>query len=400
MRRTRRVVVAGASVAGVRTAESLRERGYDGELVLVDAEDELPYNRPPLSKELISGELDEEDIRLLTPELVAELDIALHLGTRALGLKLEKKLLDTSSGVLDFDTLVIATGATPVLPESWAGLDGVIALRTLDDARAIRAALRGSPRIVVVGGGFIGCEIAASIRQLGGDVTIVEAAPTLLARVLEPRLSAPIARLHKRNGVAVRCGTPVAALRGAGRVEAVELGDGSRLEADLVVVGLGARPATGWLASSGIDVRDGVCADATLRAAPDVYAVGDVVRYQDGLTTSGRRDEHWTSAREHGELAAANLLDPVCARPMSAPPFVWSDQYGRRIQILGTSSGEQVRFLDTGSEDSGYLAVVGGCDRVTGAIAFDQPKGFRTGRRLVEAGASWAAVEEVRTCAS
>jgi 3-phenylpropionate/trans-cinnamate dioxygenase ferredoxin reductase component len=398
--RIRRVVVAGASVAGVRTAESLRERGYDGELVLLDAEDELPYNRPPLSKELVSGELDEEDIRLLTPELVAELDIALHLGTRALGLKLEEKLLDTSSGVLDFDALVIATGATPVLPESWAGLDGVIALRTLDDARAILAALRGSPRIVVVGGGFIGCEIAASIRQLGGAVTIVEAAPTLLARVLEPRLSAPIARLHVSNGVAVRCGTPVAALRGAGRVEAVELGDGSRLEADLVVVGLGARPATGWLASSGIDVRDGVCADATLRVAPDVYAVGDVVRYQDGLTRSGRRDEHWTSAREHGELAAANLLDPACARPMAAPPFVWSDQYGRRIQILGASSDEQVRFLDNGGEDTGYLALVGGRDRVTGAIAFDHPKGFRTGRRLVEAGASWAAVEEVRPCAS
>ncbi|WP_413810748.1 NAD(P)/FAD-dependent oxidoreductase [Streptomyces sp. OE57] len=395
MERFRRVVVVGASVAGVQTAESLRQLGYDGELVVIDGDKEFPYNRPPLSKELITGELDEEDIRLLTPEMVNELDIELQLGTWARGLTLEEKILDTSGGALSFDGLVIATGAVPVLPEPWATLEGVTALRTLDDARTIRAALGGKPSVVVIGGGFIGCEIAASVRQESAEVTIVEAAPTLMSRVLDPRTSAPIARLHKNSGVSVRCGTRVAGLSGSGRVEAVELGDGTRIEADLVVVGLGARPATGWLASSGIELQDGVCADATLSAAPGVYAVGDVVRHRDGVTSAGRRVEHWTSAREHGVLAAANLLDPVHARPVSGLPFIWSNQHGRRIQIVGEGSGEQVRFVDTADgKNDGYLAFVGGPQRVTGLIAFDRPKQFRKGRRLLEAGADWATVRD------
>ena len=390
-----RIVVVGASVAGVQAAESLRQQGYDGDLLLLDGDKDFPYNRPPLSKELLSGELDEEDIRLVTPDLVAELDIELQLGTVAEGLRLDEKGLDTSGGPVGFDRLVIATGAVPVLPPDWAGLAGVTALRTLDDARAIRVALDRTPRVVVVGGGFIGCEVAASLRQLGTEVRIIEAAPTLMARVLDPQTSAPIVRLHESAGISVRCGTPVARLIGSGAVEAVELADGTRVEADLVVVGLGARPATGWLASSGIPVKDGVRADATLRVAPDVYAVGDVVRHDDGTSPTGRRAEHWTSAREHGVVVAANLLDPGNASPVSRLPYVWSDQHGSRIQIVGDGSGEQVRFIDTG-DDEGYLAVVGSRDRVTGLVGFDRPRPFRKGRRLLEAGADWTTVEDVQ----
>ncbi|MDQ3402582.1 MAG: FAD-dependent oxidoreductase [Actinomycetota bacterium] len=374
------------------TAESLRQRGYDGDLVLLDRDKEFPYNRPPLSKELLAGELDEDDIRLVTPDLVAELDIDLRLGTQAEELRVEEKILDTSGGPVGFDRLVIATGAAPVLPADWAGLTGVTALRTLDDARTILAALDRGPRVVVVGGGFIGCEVAASMRRRGAKVTIVEAAPTLMARVLDPRTSAPITRLHESADISVRCGTPVSRLVGSGAVEAVELADGTRVEADLVVVGLGARPVTGWLASSGIPIENGVRADATLRVAPGVYAVGDVVSYDDG-TPTGRRVEHWTSAREHGVLVAANLLDPDNASPVSGPSYVWSDQHGRRIQIVGDGSGDQVRFADFG-DDGGYLAFVGNRERVTGLVGVDRPRPFRDGRRLVEAEADWAMVED------
>ena len=394
----RRVVVVGASVAGIQTAESLREQGFAGELVLLDGDKEFPYNRPPLSKEFLAGELDEDDIRLLTPDLVAELDIDLRLGTTACGLRLDNRVVITDRDPVGFDALVIATGAVPVVPQGWAELDGVTAIRTLDDARAIRAALRaGSPRIVVVGGGFIGCEIAASVRSLGAaDVTIVEAAPTLMARALHSQAAAPIARLHRNQGVTVRCGTPVAGLLGAGRVEAVQLGDGSRIDADLVVAGLGARPAVGWLASSGLTVQDGVLADATLRAAPGVYAVGDVARYADGAAPGGRRAEHWTSAREHGVIAAGNLLNPSQPRIVSGPSYVWSDQYGRRLQIIGDGSGEEIRFVETDGAEDGYLALVGGPERVAGAIALDRPKQFRKARRLVEAGADWTTASSLR----
>jgi NADPH-dependent 2,4-dienoyl-CoA reductase/sulfur reductase-like enzyme len=380
----------------VQTAESLRDWGYDAEIVLVDADVELPYNRPPLSKELLTGELDEDDIRLLTAAQVSELDITLHLGARAHGLKKAEKLVDTDVGMIGFDALVVATGAVPVLPESWAALDGVTALRTLKDARAIRAALGASPRVVVVGGGFIGCEIAASIRQLGGEVTIVEGASSLMARALAPPLAERISRLHERRGVVVRCGSPVAELRGSRKVEEVVLADGTRLEANLVIVGLGARPATDWLAASGLDVRDGICTDASLCAAPGIYAVGDVVRYDDGVTPGGRRVEHWASAREHGVLAAANLLHPASARSVSGTPFIWSDQHGSRIQIVGTGSDDHLRFGSGTDEDGGFAAFVGDAERVTGMIAFDRPRQFRHGRRLVEAHADWETVRSVQ----
>jgi 3-phenylpropionate/trans-cinnamate dioxygenase ferredoxin reductase subunit len=390
----RRVVVAGASVAGVRAAESLREQGFAGELIVLDGDKELPYNRPPLSKELLAGELDEDDIRLLTPDLIADMEIDLRLGTMAAELRLDDRAVVTDRETIGFDALVIATGAVPVIPRGWTELAGVTALRTLDDARAIRAALRGgSPRVVVVGGGFIGCEIAASVQSLGAaEVTIIEAGPGLLTRVLHPLLAEPIARLHQAHGVSIRCGTPVASLLGSGRVEAVELADGSRINADLVVVGLGARPAVQWLASSGLPVKDGVRADATLRVAPGVYAAGDVVQYADRALPGGRRAEHWTSAREHGVIAAGNLLNPAQQCLVSGPAYVWSDQYGSRIQIIGSGSGEEIMFVENGGPEGGYLALVGSPERVTGAIALDRSRQFRRGRRLIENGADWVAV--------
>ncbi|MFK0111994.1 NAD(P)/FAD-dependent oxidoreductase [Streptomyces sp. NPDC091217] len=398
MSRLDRVVVVGASVAGVRTAEALRERGFAGELILVDKEKEYPYNRPPLSKEFLLGQLEEDDIRLLTQDMADDLHIDLRLGVEARGLRLGDRAVDTDCGAVGFDALVIATGGGPIIPPGWVDLEGVTALRTLDDARMIQRALQaGTPRAVVVGGGFIGCEIAASLRSLGaGEVTIVEAAPSLLSRALDPSVAERVAQLHRDRDVDVRCGTGVARMLGHGRVEAVELTDGARIDADLVVVGLGARPATSWLENSGLTIRDGVCADATLRAAPDVYAVGDIVRYADAVAPGGRRVEHWTSAREHGVIAAGNLLAPAQPQAVAGPAFVWSDQYERRIQIIGDGRGEQVRFVECDEAGDGCLALVGGPARVTGAIALDRPKQFRRARRLVDAGADWTAVGELR----
>jgi NADPH-dependent 2,4-dienoyl-CoA reductase/sulfur reductase-like enzyme len=388
-----KIVVVGASVAGVEAVLALRGAGYDGRLTLVGADRELPYNPTPLSKELLTGDMDEDDIRLLPEGQFEELDVDLRLGTPAQALDLAERTVDIGRSGLPYDGLIIATGSQAVRPRGWFGLDGVHTLRTLDDARRVRTAMaQGRPSVVVVGAGFIGCEIAAAAVHFGLDVTLVEAAASPLLRAVPAELAAPVVRLQEANGVRVVCGVGVARLLGSLRVDKVELTDGTLLDADLVVVGVGAVPATGWLDGSGLSIEDGVITDATLRTtAPGVYAVGDVARWPHPTTGDSVRVEHWTNAREQGRQAALNLLDPQAPQPYTGVPYVWSDQFGQRLQLAGTAHAKHLHFLDGGPADEKYLALLGDGETVVGAVGFGvSPREFNRARRLITQSVSWA----------
>jgi 3-phenylpropionate/trans-cinnamate dioxygenase ferredoxin reductase subunit len=347
-----RTVVVGASLAGLRAAEGLRAGGYDGRLVLVGAETHPPYDRPPLSKQVLLGKVTPEATALPVPD---SLEVEWVLGTAAEGLSLaEGSLLLEGGRSMGFDRLVIATGAHPrILPAVPPGR-GVHYLRTLDDATALRADLESSAGLVVVGAGFIGLEVACSAQQMGVPVVVLEALPVPLERALGPDMGARILDWHRSKGLDVRTGAAVDAVRlSHGRPEAVLLADGSVLPADTVVVGAGVAPATGWLAGSGVDVADGVLADEHLRVlsagtpVPNVVAAGDVVRWHHRSYGEAIRVEHWTHAAESGEAAARALLHGTEAPAYDPVPYFWSDQHGVKIQVVGRiSAGDEVVLLE------------------------------------------------------
>ena len=353
-----RIVVVGAGLAALRTCEGLRREGHDGPVVVVGAEQHRPYSRPPLSKEVLRGDAPPESTALRTDAEYAELDLDLRLGRRATALDLESRTVALDDGTTEpWDRLVIATGATPRRLPGTDELDGVHVLRTLDDALALRAAFAGGPRVAVVGGGFIGGEVAASARSLGLDVTLVEALPMPLARVLGAEMGAACARLHSDHGVDLRVGVGVAAVEGDGRVERLRLSDGTTVDADVVVVGIGVVPETGWLEGSGLEVRDGVVCDERCRAAPDVYAVGDVARWFNPLFGESMRLEHWTNASEQATAVARAMLHADAA-PFAPVPYFWSDQYDAKIQFLGMPcEGGEVRVVAGAVEDGKFVAL-------------------------------------------
>jgi 3-phenylpropionate/trans-cinnamate dioxygenase ferredoxin reductase subunit len=331
---TERVVIVGASVGGVRTAAQLRAAGFAGEMVLVGPEAADPYDRPPLSKQVLRGSW--------TPERASLGDPAHQWGAKvhtasAVGLDPARRKVELDSGeTLSYDRLVIATGAAArQLP--GPPLAGVHVLRTMRDCLALRADLaRGGP-LVVIGGGFIGAEVASTARALGLRVTIVEGLPTPMARVLGEETGRMLTLLHTAHGVRVRCGVAVAGLGGTSRVEDVVLSDGRRLPADVVAVGIGVTPNTSWLDGSGLEIRDGVMVDQFLAANEDrsVYAVGDVARWYDARLRRHVRVEHWTNATEQARTVADNILRPEEPIAHTALPYFWSDQHGAKIQLVG-----------------------------------------------------------------
>ncbi len=379
----------------MRAVETLRAQGYEGSITLLSAEGEEPYNLPPLSKEFLTGALDEDDIRLHTFAELEALDIKLICNAQATGLDTASQLLRTTRADYSYDTLIVATGSTPVDFRTWTSLDGVKYLRTLDDARAIRAAMtQGTPRVVIVGGGFIGCEIASSARFYGLDTTIIEGAEHILGRALSPVLAEPVVRLHTEHGVRVECGRSVRAIRGSGRVNGVDLDDGTRVEADLVIAAIGARPVVDWLEGSNVDLADGILVDATLQSsACGVYAIGDVARWSAG-SSAATRVEHWTNAKEQGAFVARHLLDPASAASFTATPYVWSDLHGQRLQAVGEQAGA-VRFVIGEPGSDHYLAALVSDGKVVGGVGFGAGKHFPILRRFVEQSADWPDVAEV-----
>jgi NADPH-dependent 2,4-dienoyl-CoA reductase/sulfur reductase-like enzyme len=338
----RQVVVVGAGVAGTSAAEALREQGYDGALTIIGDERHSPYHRPPLSKKLLTSEVHRAGVDL-APRL--DVEARVFRGTSARRLDMSSRTIALRDGDEDlsvqFDGLVIASGATP---RAWPGdrvPDGVLLLRTVDDCLAIRQRLGSRPRVVIVGGGFIGAEVAASCRSIGLDVVLIEKATSPLLAALGKELAPRWAELHRQHGVDVRVGAGVDSFIGNGRVEAVRLTDGSRVPADVIIVGLGVTPVTDWLDGSGLRVDDGVVCDATGAAEGDtgdaaVVAAGDVARWWHPLYERHLRTEHWDDAGRQGEAAARTLL-AGCDRAEAYDelPYFWSDQYDVKVQMLG-----------------------------------------------------------------
>jgi len=389
------VVVVGGSLAGLRSAEALRRKGFSGRLVLVGEEAERPYDRPPLSKELLRGDRQPDQILLTRPEAFDKLDLELRLGVRAEALDPGAQRVTLADGAqLAYDGLVIATGAAARPLPGAPPLEGLFTLRTLDDALAIRRALAGSPRIVVVGAGFIGAEVAATCRRRGLDVTLVEPLPSPMARVLAPVIGAVCAAVHRDEGVDLRLGVGVDAVKGAGRVERVRLSDGGEIPADLVVVGIGAVPATGWLESSGLELSDGVVCDATCATkAPGVVAAGDVARWHHLGYDESLRIEHWTNAVEQADAVADRLLagDGIVA-PFTPVPFVWSDQYDLKIQAAGRlAPDDDVEIVHGSLEERRFVALFGRHGRLRGALAINRVRPLMGYRRMMREGIGFAA---------
>ena len=388
-----RIVVVGVSLAGLSALETLRQEGYEGELIAVGAEGVLPYDRPPLSKQVLQGHWEPDKAVLREPGQYDALGVTWHLGRRAIALDPAARTVTLDDGEpLAYDGLVIATGATPRWLPGTEGLGGVHVLRTMDECLTLRAELEAASRVCVVGAGFIGAEVAASARVRGLDVTVLEALPAPLARAFPAEMGAACAALHLDQGVDLRCGVTVAGFEGDDRVTGVRLGDGSVVEADVVVVGVGVAPETGWLESSGLPLDNGVVCDSTCAtAAPGVVAAGDIARWPNNLFGETMRIEHWSNAVEQGAAAAKRLLaGPGEALDFTPVPYFWSDQYDAKIQFLGRCRpSDEVRIVDGSIEERRFVALFGRDGRLFGALAFNRPRLLMAYRKLLAAKTSF-----------
>lgn len=399
---SRHLVVVGASLAGLRAVEAARKAGHDGPITLVGSEVHLPYDRPPLSKQYFDSGSDPADTQFRAQEHLDELGVTLRLGRTATALDPVARAValddDTAVG---YDALVIATGVNARKLPGAESLDRVVGLRTKEDAQAIRDALDAGERVVVVGCGFIGSEVASAIWKRGRSCTLIEMAPVPLTRAVGAQVGQYFSDLHRRNGVDLRLGTGVSSVDQADGHLVLSLDDGTVVDADLVVLGLGATPSTDWLVGSGVELApDGsVVADATLATAlPGVFAAGDVVTWHNGLFDRSMRLEHWTSAAEQAAVAARNAVRTTEPEPYSTVPYFWSDLYGKRIQFVGVHGGAGAgEVLTIGDADS-QVVLYREDDRLSAALTIDQPRLTMKLRKLISEGASFdAGVDLVHT---
>lgn len=383
----RQVTVVGGSVAGLGVAQALRRRGFDGAVTVLDADPHPAVQRPTLSKRFLTHELAPEDIRLN-----ADLEgIDVRMGVRATGLDLAGRRLrirDQRSGTeesLTVDGLVLATGATArTLPVPTP--PGVHVLRTLADAEGLRADLRSRPRVVIIGAGFVGSEVASSCRTLGLDVTLVEAAPVPMSRVLGEAVGSMLEGLHRDHGTALRLGVGVAGFVGTDRVTGVQLADGEILPADTVLVGVGARPDVDWLRDSGITIGDGIPCGPDLAVADRVVAVGDIARWQHHHG-GNRRIEHWENAARQAEIAAATLLEPGRTQPYTDTTMFWSDQYDCKLHLIGhPQPGDNFDVVEGSLDDRRFVGLYTRDGRLNAALLCNQPHRLRTYRTIVKDG--------------
>ncbi len=383
------VIVVGGSIAGFGAASELRSAGFDGTIRIVGEEMRRTYERPPLSKGVLAG--DDEASTEWGAALDDDLELDWLLSERAVALHPRRRVVELASGdELDYDGLVIATGAEPRRLPDQPDLAGIHVIRSLDDALGLRADLdAGVGRVLVVGAGFIGAEVAATCRVRGHAVTLVEPLEQPLVRVLGAEMGSTVADLHRRHGVDLRLGAAVEAIEGRDRVERIRLSDGSVVDADVVVVGIGVVPNTGWLAGSGLPVDDGVLADASCLVEPGIVACGDVARW-DSPRYGRIRIEHWDHAADMGRAAGRRLVTPDAeAEPYDPVPWFWSDQYDVRIQVAGRAEGDMV-VTDGSVEEGRFVALYGRDGEVRGALGWNWPAKTVRYRMALEEGLSWA----------
>lgn len=392
----RHVAIVGASLAGLSAAEHLRKQGFDGAVTMIGEEESFPYDRPPLSKHLLKGAWEAPRIQLRSSEALERLRLDWRLGGMAVSLQVGRREVGLADGsTVGYDAVLVATGTTPRRMPNPGTLSGVHTLRTLNEALAIRAALDEAPRVAIVGGGFIGAEVAAEARRRGLSVTMIEALPVPLSRGLGYAMGQVCADMHLREGVDVRCGVTVSGFEGNdGRLDRVVLSDGSVVRADLAVVGIGSVPAVEWLRNSGLNLDNGVVCDQYCRAAPGVYAAGDVARWPNELFGVHTRVEHWTNAREQAIATVGTMLADHGSgehRPYAPVPYVWSDQYRSRIQVVGRPSPHrdavQVVHRDT-AKDS-IVALYREGDTLVGALAINAAKLLLPFRRMIADRSRW-----------
>ncbi|MCK9518461.1 MAG: FAD-dependent oxidoreductase [Dehalococcoidia bacterium] len=387
------IVIAGASLAAHRALTELRRLGFEGRITLIGAEKHYPYDRPPLSKQILQGTWEPVRTLLDDPDHYNELRADLLRGRQAVALHAGAREVELDDGTrVAYDALLIATGASPRTLPNTPALAGIHTLRTMDDALALRAAFDSGAKVCVIGAGFIGAEVAASARGRGLEVTMLEALDQPLARVLGAKVGAAVAEVHRAQGVDLRCGATVTGFEGSERVEAVILADGSKVAADVVVVGIGVRPNTAWLVGSGIELDDGVLCDATLATnVAGVWAAGDVARWQNPHYGEHMRAEHWTSAVEQGMAVAANILrGPGAGEPHSTVPYVWSDQYDISIQVYGhPRPGDEVEVVLDEPDAGKVLALFGRDGKLSAAAGWGVRPRLTRLNQLLEQHAPW-----------
>ena len=387
----RRIVIVGASLAGLRAAEALRDRGFDGELTLIGDEPHRPYDRPPLSKQVLQGAWEPEQTFFRKKDGYDALALDMRLGVRAVSVDLRARRVALANGTFtDYDRLIITTGARVRTLSAMAPRAGLFTLRGLDDAIVLRRAMMDAPRVAIVGAGFIGLEVAASCRARGLPVTVIESLPVPLSPILGPTMGDMVAAMHRDHGVDLRTGVVVTDILGESRVAGVALSDGSRIDADVVVVGIGVTPNTEWLERSGLTIDNGIVCNGSGEAAPDVYAAGDVARVANRWHGDSPRIEHWTNAVEQAVHAAENALAGEGATSFSSVPYFWSDQYDRRIQFIGRARPhDEIVIVDGSLADRRLTALYRRADRVVACLAVNQPRALIKYRKLLAAGASW-----------
>ncbi|MFE3827523.1 NAD(P)/FAD-dependent oxidoreductase [Streptomyces sp. NPDC059092] len=388
-----RVVIVGASAGGLAAAEGLRRSGYDGVITLIGDEPYLPYDRPPLSKQILTGQWQPDQLALRPQADLDALRLDLRLGVPAAGLDLAGRTVALADGTrVPYEGLVVATGVRPRRLPGCEDLAGVHTLRGPHDALALKERLLPGRRLVIVGAGFVGAEVAAVARGLGVDVTMLESGPVPMAMAIGEQAGRFLAQAHVDRGVDLRTGVRVSEVLGAdGEVRGVRLADESVIPADDVLVAIGSLPNTEWLENSGLAVLDGLLCDEFSSAAPGVYGVGDVARWCNPLFGTAMRVEHRTNATEQGLAVARNLLAPDLRQPFAPVPYFWSDQYGMKIQAYGyLRAHEEARVVDGDVAQGRFLIAYRRQDRPAGALAIGMPpKTLRAWRALIAAGARW-----------
>ncbi|MEU2739761.1 FAD-dependent oxidoreductase [Streptomyces sp. NPDC007095] len=380
----RRILVVGASAAGLAAVETLRREGYDGTLTLVGEEAHAPYDRPPLSKQVLGAQWEPERLALRAQAELDGLDLDLRLGVAATALDAAARTVLLADGTqLPYDGLIVATG---VRPRRLPG-EGAHVLRTVDDALTLRERLGHGRRLVIVGAGFLGAEAAAVARGMGTEVTLLEPAPVPLAHAVGEEVGRVFSAAHLEHGVDLRTGVIVTEVTEDG----VRLAGGELVDADEVLVAIGCVPNTGWLAGSGLKVADGLVCDRFCAAGPGVYGAGDVARWYNPLFGTSMRIEHRTNAAEQGSTAAYNLLHPEARRPFAPMPYFWSDQYDMKVQAFGHLRGhDEIVVVEGEMSERRFLAIYRTGDRLAGALAVGMPpKAMRPWRQAIATGTSW-----------